>query len=150
MLDWTNKTLGKEEAPPGNQDKQETSAKDFMAYLKDGQVLGKLANMLAPGSIETVNEEDVSVFVCRFNAWLCLQDKDKQTENIKNFLNFAKEKYGVGAAEKVKAEDVQVLSPAPFIVSFHHLFSIGGQDESVRWSSGDFGRFGREGRSEWL
>jgi hypothetical protein len=61
VLDWVKKLTGKTDTPvPGNANKQETSSKDFMHYLKDGTVLVKLANVLQPNSIETVHESNAS------------------------------------------------------------------------------------------
>jgi len=113
VLDWVNKLTGKTDAPvPGNADKQETSSKDFMQYLKDGALLAKLANVLQPNSVKTVHEST---------------EKDKQMENIKNFLNFVKEKAGLGVADTVKAEDVQAGKTSAFGGLLATLVALGGK-----------------------
>ena len=60
--------------------KESTSPKQFTSFLQDGSVLAKLANKLQPGSIETVHEGDD------------VKDKEKQTDNINNFISFLKDK----------------------------------------------------------
>lgn len=100
-LDWANKLVGKEEPVPGHQ-KQETSQKDFMSHLKDGAVLAQLANKLQPGSVETVHEKPT--------------EPEKQLSNVNGFLNFAKEKVGMGEKELFKADDLMAGKGFPQVL----------------------------------
>lgn len=65
-----------------------------MLYFEDGSVLAQLTNVLKPGTIEKPVEKP--------------SQKEEMLQNIKGFLNFAKNDGGVAAAEKVKAEEVVV------------------------------------------
>jgi len=91
VLDWVNRATGGQAPPPGI-DKQETSPKDFMGYLKNGVQLAKLANFLSPGSARNINENP--------------QSQPSQLENIGKFLGFAKNMGGLGDSQLFKAEDL--------------------------------------------
>jgi len=91
VLDWVNRATGGQNPPPGSE-KQETSPKDFLGYLKNGVQLAKLANFLSPGSTRNINENP--------------QSQSGQLENIGKFLNFAKNIGGLGDSQLFKAEDL--------------------------------------------
>jgi hypothetical protein len=57
----------------------------------------------------------------------CLQDKDKQTDNISNFLKFAKEKAGIAEADTVQASEVQAGKTSQFSGLLATLVSLGGK-----------------------
>jgi hypothetical protein len=111
-LDWANKLIGNNNAQIPGAEKQATTPKDFMGYVKDGVMLAKLANVLSPGSVETVHES---------------QEKEKQTANISGFLNFIKDKAGIPLADTVKAEDVQAGKTSAFSGILGSLVTLGGQ-----------------------
>jgi len=91
VLDWVNRATGGQAPPPGS-DKQETSPKDFMSYLKNGVQLAKLANFLSPGSARGANENP--------------QSQSGQLENIGKFLGFAKNIAGLRDNQLFKADDL--------------------------------------------
>ncbi|KHJ47572.1 hypothetical protein D918_01727 [Trichuris suis] len=67
------------------------SMENFIAVLKDGVVLCKLANALQPGAIRKINETKMAF---------------KQMENINNFLNFAESVVGVPKSESFMTVDL--------------------------------------------
>lgn len=77
LLMWINKTSGQNLQTDGE-------LNDFVATLKDGVALCKLANALQPGSIKKINESTMAF---------------KQMENINNFLSFCEQVASISKSE---------------------------------------------------
>lgn len=74
------------------------------AKLKDGQVLCKLINALAPGSVAKINTNSMAF---------------KQMENIGNFLS-ATEKFGVAPNDSFQTVDLYERQNIPGVISTIH------------------------------
>jgi hypothetical protein len=105
---------------PTEEEKQPLPGKDgavkkseFLNFLKDGTMLAKFANALAPGSIETVYDgEEAKV-------------KENQVTNIQNFINFAKETAGFSETEVFTVDDLQGKGKSGYNAVFNTLFQLG-------------------------
>jgi len=84
VLNWINHVSGQNVSTDGDMN-------EFVATLKDGQVLCKLANALSPGSIPRVNTSAMAF---------------KQMENINYFLQFVESKAAIPKTESFMTTDL--------------------------------------------
>uniref|UniRef100_A0A7E4VAP2 Calponin-homology (CH) domain-containing protein n=1 Tax=Panagrellus redivivus TaxID=6233 RepID=A0A7E4VAP2_PANRE len=115
LLQWLQAgAIEKEEdrAPlPGREEL--VTKNQFLNYLRDGTLLAKFANAVAPGSIEKVHEgEDAKV-------------KDNQKANIEGFITFVKEKAGLTEEQVFTTEDLQDKGKAGYNAVFNTIFNLG-------------------------
>lgn len=115
LLQWLQAgTVEKEEDRVPLPGREELVTKNqFLSFLRDGTILAKFANSVAPGLIEKVYEgEDAKV-------------KENQKANIEGFITFAKEKGGLNAEQVFTVEDLQDKGKAGYNAVFNTIFNLG-------------------------
>lgn len=97
VLDWVQKLVIDEEDKrqplPGKNEM--VTKKQFINFLKDGNLLANLANKLSPGAIETVHEGEA------------LKEKENQKANVEAFTSWAK--------TTLQAEEDKAMTPADLL-----------------------------------
>ncbi|CAI5440503.1 unnamed protein product [Caenorhabditis angaria] len=118
VLDWIQNTAVENEADrkaiPGKD--QSTTRNQFLGFLRDGDLLVKLANTLQAGAIEPAVAEE--------NADAAAQ-KEVQKKNIESFATWAGQT--LGAENVLKAEDLLEKGKAGYSAVFSTLWQLGVQ-----------------------
>ncbi|CAB3407484.1 unnamed protein product [Caenorhabditis bovis] len=116
VLDWVQKTAIENEADrkpiPGKD--QSTTRNQFLAFLRDGDLLVKLANTLQNGAVEPATAEE--------NADAAAQ-KEVQKKNIDSFAEWASKTTGI--ENLMKSEDLLEKGKAGYQAVFQTLWQLG-------------------------
>lgn len=116
VLSWIQKTAVENEADrkpiPGKD--QSTTRNQFLAFLRDGDLLVKLANSLQSGAVEPAVAEE--------NADAAAQ-KEVQKKNVESFAEWASKTTGV--ENVMKSEDLLEKGKAGYQAVFQTLWQLG-------------------------
>ncbi|VDN04098.1 unnamed protein product [Thelazia callipaeda] len=114
LLNWAQQLAVGDEKRQGLPGKNNAvTKKQFLSFLRDGTLLAKLANVLEPGTVETVYEGDAA------------KDKVNQESNIKAFISFAKDKAGLSDDQVFTVADLQDRGKTGYNAVFNTLMQLG-------------------------
>ncbi|CAI4229903.1 unnamed protein product [Auanema sp. JU1783] len=118
VLQWVQQLAVPEEserqAIPGKDG--QVTRNQFLAFLRDGDILTKLANKLQPGAVEVATAEEGADVV---------KQKEVQTQNIEAFSSWAKTNLGIEESKVLTASDLLEKGKAGYPAVFETLWNLG-------------------------